>query len=545
MRRLLAVGRLVARNRGLLRLVLSYGIFITTEYAVWIAMLVYAYDNGGPSEAGLVAVAQLAPAAVVAPALSTLADRYPPVRLLVCSYLVQGLAMGLVAGLIIADAPRLAVYAAAVIASVAIVGIRPGQAPLLPAVATSTAELTSANVALAWAESVGVVLAGLLIGLTLEIAGVEAVFAGCAVLVLVAAAMVWSIRSPVLGGEGGERAGALAGVRATARLLVKQPRPRVLAGICIGEYVVIGGLDVLFVVFADSVIMRGDSWAGYLNSAYGIGGMLAVAPAAFLIGRRLGGFIIVSGSIVSGSLALAAANDSALLIVLALGCVGAGRSVLDTATRTLLQRAVPAGSIGRVFGLVEGLSMAALAVGTAIVPLAMSLGGIVAAVLCVAAVLPLCGLLGGRAVLGLDAEAQTPVVEIALLRGLRIFANLPAMQLERLARSMSRVELDDGEVLMREGDPGHRYYAIAEGRVSVQRGGRDLGFRSRGDGVGEIALLRSVPRTATITAVGSVALYALDRDDFLEAVAHHSPTARVASAVADERLRDEDPTAWP
>jgi MFS family permease len=542
-RRLLAVARVVARNHGLLRLVLSYGIFITTEYAVWIAMLVYAYDNGGPSEAGLVAVAQLLPAAALAPALSIVADRYPPVRLLVGSYLVQGVAMTLVAGLILTEAPRLAVYAAAVVASTAIVGVRPGQAPLLPAIASTTAELTSVNVALAWAESVGVVLAGLVTGLTLEIARVEAVFAGCAVVVLVAAALVWPIRTPALGDDSGGRAGALAGMRATGRLLFEQPRRRVLAGLCVGEYVVIGALDVLFVVLADSVIKQGDSWAGYLNSAFGIGGMLAVAPAALLIGRRMGGFILVSGAIVSGALALAAVSDSALLIVVALGCVGTGRSLLDTAARTLLQRAVPAGSIGRVFGLVEGLSMAALAVGTALVPLAMSVGGTAMAVLCVAAVLPLCGLLGGSTILSLDADVQTPVVEIALLRGLRIFASLPAMELERLARSMSRVEFEDGEALMREGDPGHQYFAIADGRVSVRRGGRDLGLRSRGDGVGEIALLKSVPRTATVTAVGPVIVYGLGRDDFLDAVVHHSPTASAASAVVEERLRDEDPRA--
>jgi hypothetical protein len=210
--------------------------------------------------------------------------------------------------------------------------------------------------------------------------------------------------------------------------------------------------------------------------------------------------------------------------------------LLEMATRTLLQRSVPPQLIGRIFGVLEGFTMAGLAVGALLVPGLAHLGGSRLAVLGVAAVLPLAAVAGGRAVFRLDAGTAVPVVEIALLRSLPLFAELPAPAIEGLAAALRPVQLDAGAVLIRQGDPGDAYFAIAAGELDAVQDGRFLGRYGRGDGVGEIALLRAVPRTATVTAHTPATVYRLDRDLFLTAVLGHAPTRRQAEGIATTRL---------
>jgi CRP-like cAMP-binding protein len=183
--------------------------------------------------------------------------------------------------------------------------------------------------------------------------------------------------------------------------------------------------------------------------------------------------------------------------------------------------------------------MAGLAVGSALVPLLVTVGGTVAAVLGTAAILPLAALVGGRALFALDEAAHVPIVEIALLRSLRMFNPLPAPALEGLARSVEPVGLAAGEVLIRQGEHGDHFYAIADGELEIMIDGAPVATKVRGDGVGEIGLLYNVPRTATVTAASPATVFALGREAFLAAVAGHAPTARAATAVADERL-DQD-----
>lgn len=139
-------------------------------------------------------------------------------------------------------------------------------------------------------------------------------------------------------------------------------------------------------------------------------------------------------------------------MVLLLAVVGGSRALFDVASRTLLQRTIPADMLGRVFGLAEGLSMAGIAVGATLAPALVFLGGGPLALIGVSAVLPALVLCRGRLLLRIDQHAQVPVIEIALLQSLPIFRILPPQELERLARSMEPVEFETGRALLREGD---------------------------------------------------------------------------------------------
>jgi len=277
-----------------------------------------------------------------------------------------------------------------------------------------------------------------------------------------------------------------------------------------------------------------------------VGAILAAPVGVLLVGRRLGAPILGSALLLSGALAALAVGLGVGGTVALLTVAGASRALLDVASRSLLQRSVPAQSLGQVFGLLEGLTMAGLAIGSLLVPVLVHLGGSRLALLGVAAVLPLAAAGGGRALFSLDTQAPVPVVEIALLRSLPLFADLPAPAIEGLAAALTPLEVPAGAVLIRQGEQGDAYYAIAAGQFDVLQNGRFVRRCGRGEGVGEIALLRAVPRTATVTAHTDATAYRLAREPFLTAVLGHAATERHAHSIADAQLaadatRDHDP----
>ncbi len=537
-----AVIKAVAGNRTLTRVAGAYALFILTEYSVWIAMLVYAYQQGGATTAGLIVIAQTVPASLLAPFIATVADRRSPAVLLIGGYLIQAAAMGITAVALLLGLSPFAAYAAAVVASTAVAATRPAHAVLVPGLVRSAAQLSAMNVVSGWVESVGIAVAGGMTGALLTIGSPGLVFAVCSGFAIIATLLVASLRSPPLAVDdtGDTPASVLADVVDGIHLLINERHPRLLVIILALAWVVVGALDVLFVVLAINVLHQGQAWAGYLNMAFGIGSLLAGAITAMLVGRRLGAPILAASLVMSLGLGLTALSSNVFATAALLAVVGMGSAVLEMATRALLQRAVPAQLLGRIFGVVEGVTMAGLALGSLLTTVLIHLGGPTAALAGVAAVLPVGLVVCGRSLLTLDSSATVPIVEIALLRSLPHFAPLPGPALEGLARSLECVRLPAGAVLMREGDAGDRFYAVADGELDVTIAGAHVSTQRRGDGIGEIALLRQVPRTATVTTVSDVTLYALDSSPFLAAVTGHAGTHAAASGIAHDRLTGDE-----
>jgi MFS family permease len=530
--------RSLTGNHAMLRVLTAFALFTLTEYAVWIAMLVFAYSRGGATVAALVAAAQLVPAAAAAPVVAALADRHSPVVLLTGGYLVQAAAMAATAAAVSAGTAW-AAYAAAVVAATAVTTTRPAQSTLVPSVAATPDQLTAANVVMGWLEAAAVAVAGLLAGVLIALGGIGSVFAVCAGLGLAAAFLVARLRVASLASPEQSEPAALAGVGGVGeglRLAARRPRLRLMLALLTADAVVVGALDLLVVILAISVLGRSQAWAGYLNFAWGAGAVLAATVSVVLVGRRLGAPILAAALIFSGAMAALAFGVGLAGTVALLTVVGASHCVLDVATRTLLQRSVPPELIGRIFGILEGLVMAGLALGALIVPVLVHLGGNRLALLGVAALLPLAAVAGGRALIGLDADTPVPVVEIALLRSLPLFAELPAPAVEGLAAALTPVHLAAGDVLIRQGDVGDAYYAIAAGELDAWQDGHFLRRCGRGEGVGEIALLRAIPRTATVIAHSAATVYELNREPFLTAILGHALTRRQADRIADARL---------
>jgi hypothetical protein len=530
----------LTHNKLILRVVCAYALFTVNEYSVWIAILVYAYAKGGATEAGVVAVIQLVPAGLCAPFMAVRADRSAPTILMLAGFAAQIVGLAVAALAVLQGWPSPYVYAGAIVAASALTATRPAQAALLPSLARTPDELTAANVAMSWVESVGVAGAGVWSAALLT-RGVGQVLVAAIVLLAVAAWLVAGIarREPARADGDGETSSTLAEVVDGFHAVREAPGAGTLIVLLGAQDVVLGALDVLFVVVAIGVLDRSQSWAGYLNGAYGLGGVLIGAGMFLLIGRRLPIPILTSSILLGLCIALVPVNGSAAAAVVLLCAVGASRGVMDMSTRTLLQRSVAPDVLGRVFGLVEGLTMLSVAVGSMIVPLLVVIGGADAALVGVGCILPATAILSAPRLLRLDRDSRIPLVEIRLLRSVDMFASLPPSVIESLARSLVPLRLGVGDVLIREGEKGDAYYTIADGRFAVSQAGQTLTEVGRGTGIGEIALLRDVARTATVTALLPSLVYSLPREMFLGAVTGHAPARSVAESKVARTLDDD------
>jgi hypothetical protein len=534
--RIPAVFSLVLRSNELRRAELAFAGFNCAEWAVWIAMLVYAYTQGGATEAGIAAFVQLVPAAALAPFLARLSDRRSPARVLAGGYAGQAVAAAVIAAALFGGAPAPLVYALAAVGATLVTVTRPAQAVLVPGLARAADELTATNVVSGWIESASVLVAPAATGVLLAVGSPGVVFAAAAVVLVLAALAIAPIRvAPPMDEVAPDPAD-----RASAA-----PAPRLLLALLGGQYVLIGALDVLFVVLALGVLGLGGSGAGYLNAAFGAGGTLGIAVTVALVGRkRLSPPLALGGAVFSLAFIVLGLRPTTAGAFLLIAVAGGGRALFDVAGRTLLQRTVPSDVLGSAFGLLESLSMAGLAVGSLLVPALVALGGARAACIGLGSLLPAVALLAGRRLLALDQNATVPIVEIALLRSLPLFAPLGAPTLESLARSLETVETVAGQVVIRQGEGGDRFYAIADGAFDVSRRGEPVATLTRGDGFGEIALLLDdTPRTADVVSAGPGRLYALGKDDFVEAVTGNPLAAAEGMRIVRERLPAEATSA--
>lgn len=437
----------LTRNRCMVRVLAAWLLAVVDEYATWTAVLVYAFERHGTTGAALAAFGQLLPAALCAPAVAALADRRSPTWLLRGGFAVQLAGLALAAVAMTGGAPEILAYAGAVLAATAVVAVRPAMSLVVPGVARNTPELGAANAVVGWLECVGTILAGLLVGGVLTVGGpgwVLAAAAGVVVVALVATTRVHVTRMRVTGqppDDGDTVAGAV-------RSVVAAPRLRVLVAVLTAGAVVVGALDVLFVVLAGDVLDRGAAWAGYLTTALGTGGVLAVGVTVVVTGRgRLGRPVVLATLVLAGALAATSTVSTPAPVVALVVVVGAAHAVLDVGARALLQRAVPATLTGRVFGLVEAATMGGMAAGALLVPALTALGGPSAALLGVAALGPLALLVGGPAVRRLDDGRREPLVELSLLRQSPTFAGVGLPVLRELAASAEVVAVAAGSHL--------------------------------------------------------------------------------------------------
>ena len=525
------------RNRSLLRVELAWLAFNSAEWGVWLALTVWAYTHGGAMAVSVIILVQLVPCIFVAPYLGAVTDRARAGRVLFLGMLIMGAAMAALAVAMAADAPRAVIFVVAPLMNLALSVPRPAQAALLPGIVRTPLELTAANVVSSWMENASVLVAPALTGVLLGLGGPELAIAALAGFTLVGAFLLVGVPGPKPMAERGEGVSLTAEVRASVAAVWRVPAVRTLVGVVGSQYILVGALDVLYVVLAITTLGIGESGAGYLNAAFGAGGLIGVAVTAALVARRRLAPALVAG-IVTAALALGVLGlfPTVAGAFVLLAVAGVCRSVFDVTGRILLQRAAPPNVLGQVFALLESLMDAGLAVAAIFVPVLVGLSGARAALIGTALLLLALVAIVWRRLRTIDDAADVPQVQIQLLRLIPIFAPLPAPELEGLARALEPVHVAAGTVVIREGDPGDRFYAVATGELGVTKDGRDVTTLRRGDGFGEIALIEEVPRTATVTALSGAELFSLEKEPFVLALTGHAPAARAAGDMVSRRL---------
>jgi MFS family permease len=554
------VVRSVMRSPVLRRVMLAFLLFNAVEYATWVAILLYAYDATGPASVGVVALIQLVPSAVFAATAAAVADRYRRDRVLLAGYALQAISLALTAAAMLLSAPPVIVYAFATATACLLTLTRPTQGALLPTISRTPEELTAANGLAGSMEGLGTLLGPLAAAAILVVATPGSVFLVAAVTSLAGALLVvrlprpggWTTIEPSAGlvqapepapaGEGDDEATdrleAESGRRRIARglrTLAANPDAALVVGLLSVRQLVIGALDVLYVLLAMEVLGTGESGAGVLNAAMGLGTIVGGALTFALAGRRRLAPALAAGAMTVGlAIVVLGGTTSATAAAMLLAVTGMGFAIVDVTGLTMLQRVARDRALARLLGGLEGMGMAALAVGSILVPVLIALWSLPAAVVVVGLVFPTAIGLTWIRLRAIDAHAQVPVRELAILRQNPVLSPLPAPQLESVARQVRWLTFEAGEVIISEGDPGDRYYVLASGAVRITQAERFLrDLAAAGEGFGEIALLRDIPRTATATATSPVVVIALERADFLQAVTGHEQARAASSRVVE------------
>ena len=536
----------VFRNPGLRRLQLAFAGSIIGDWAYAVGVAVYAYGEGGPTAVGVLGVVRYLSMALIGPFAATLADRLPRKRVMISADLVRAGLIVAAAAVIETGGPPMVVYVLAVATSITATAFRPAQAALLPQLARDPGELTAANVASSTIESVGFFAGPALGGLLLTVADIPTVYIFNAATFIWSAAVVLGIRA-IAPAESEERAEHAEGEEAPKvgflretmvgfKTILADRSLRLLVGLYCAQTVVAGASLVFLVAIALDLLDLGNAGVGYLDSIMGIGAFVGGFVALILAQRgRLALDFGIGVILWAAPLLLIVVSPTLAAAAVCMVLIGLANSVVDINAYTILQRVVPNEVMGRVFGSMESAIIGAMALGALLMPLMIETIGLRAGLAVIGGTVTVTVVFGLAGLRRIDATVLAPP-GLDLLRSVEILAPLPEPILERLARALVQAQSSAGEVVIAQGDSGDRVYFVESGSVEVTRDGRHIAHLGPGEVFGEIALLRAVPRTATVTATSDSVFQTLERDVFIPAVTRQHEVHETAESTVTRRL---------
>jgi MFS family permease len=525
-----------ARNPAVRRIQLGFAGACTAEWTFTVVLSVYAYQQGGAAAVGLVSLLRMLPSAVLTPFASAFVDRWPRDLVLTLVSTTRCAASLGIAAVAAAGGPAPAIYGLAVVSTAAALLYRPVNSALLPLLCHTPTELAQANVVRGLLDSistlVGPAIAALLLAGGSPAAGLFAV-AGIAALSAVVT-LGLRVEEPE---QQPARGSVLGGLIVGAQVAVRSGQLRVLLALLTAQVLTRGALSVFSVLVAVDVLGMGEPGVGTLTSAIGAGAVIgSLFASVFVSNRRLATWFGLGVALWGAPLIVLAAlpHEPAALSLFAV--IGVGNALVDVGVFTLVARLVPERVLGRVFGLLECVGGLSVGAGSVLAAWLASATDVRDALWLVGAIGPALVLALWLPLRRLDDTMAARDEDLELLRQVVVFDPLPLPALEQLAAGLHPRHVCAGETLYAQGDPPNGCFVIEHGFAQVIGDGVQVAEVGPGELVGEIALLRHVPRTATVRALTDMDLRLLDADRFLLVVTGWESTRQVTGEHVDQLL---------
>lgn len=530
----IAAVRQAMANDGIRRLEVGWAVGIAADSALLVVLLVEVYARDGVVATALLGAIRMLPAVVSGMLSGAVLARFRGDRILLGIGLIRTASAIACAALIVMQGSSALLFMVAAVAAAAGAPVRPTQATLMPAFARSPRELIAANTAWTTGEGlgafVGPLAAGVLIAARLPAAAALGAAFGFLGTALVVVGLRFEQARDARTTDGGGGLQLMAGIRALRRRVV--PRWAMLG--IYGQVLTRGLLNSLVVVAAIELLGLGDPGVGLLTAAMGLGTLFG---GSFAMSLNAGGSLVrtmcATLAYWGAPIAVIGLLPVSLVAVGAMAVIGLANAAYDVTVFTIFQRGCANDERAPVFSVFEGVAGLGLVSGSLLAPVLLNAFGTRGAFAVAGAILPIVALViygrTGRA--GAVGVVDEPTLH--LLREVPAFAELPLTGIERLAAGLVPASYPAGTVLMEQGEEGQEFVVIAAGEVEVVVDGRPIQRLGPGSGVGEIALLRRSPRTATVIARTDVTGYRIDGATFNAAIsgpAAAAVTERIAAA---------------
>lgn len=525
-----------ARNPAVRRIQLGFLGACTAEWTFTVVLSVYAFNQGGAEAVGLVSLLRMLPSAALAPFASAVADRWRRDLVLTLVSSIRCLTTVGITLIVANGGSPVAVYALAIFSTASALLYRPVNSALLPLLCRTPAELASANIVRGLLDSVSTLVgpalaAGLLAGGSTS-AGFLAVAVISALSALVTLGL--TVEEPERRASSGSVAsGLLRGLQ----VMLRTPQLRVMFVLLAAQTLTRGALSVFSVLVAVNLLGMGEPGVGTLTAAVGAGAVIGSLFASMFVGsRRLAAWFGTGVATWGAPLLLLAANPNEPAALLLFALIGVGNALVDVGVFTLIARLAPERVLARVFGLLECVGGLAVGGGSVLAAWLASATSLRESLALIGAIGPALVLICWFPLRRLDDMMRARDEDLGLLQRVAVFDPLPLPALEQLAAGLRPRHVPAGETVYQQGDAADGCFVIENGTADVLGDGQPIARVGPGELVGEIALLRQVPRTATVRAATDMDVRLLDADRFVCVVTGWETSREVSRDHVDQLL---------